>query len=78
MFLVEYVLGVDIELRLKILVRKKRIIQMTVEDLKYGDKVIDNKTGEEYKFAQMQFPNALVFDEKGRTVWIPPERIINE
>jgi hypothetical protein len=51
---------------------------MTVEDLKYGDKVIDNKTGEEYKFAQMQFPNALVFDEKGRTVWIPPERIINE
>jgi hypothetical protein len=57
---------------------KARAIKIVIEDLKYGDIVYDNETGEKYKFAQAQFPNVLVFDEKGLAVWLPPERIANE
>jgi len=46
-----------------------------LKQLKYGDKIYDSDTGEEYKFGEIQFLGVLSFDKTGRGVWIPPEKV---
>lgn len=43
--------------------------------LKYGTKIIDNRTGEIISFENYQNPYVLGYDEKGLTIWLTPDRV---